>query len=107
MRSSEPPRNRSIYLEQSVKLDWDYSYDVSIAGTAITIGTSAWESDNDVVTLSGAATSGDTTSVVCVASNTGIATVRNKVTLSNSRILVRIYTIKVSDPMATSSTDYP
>lgn len=107
MRSSAQPKNRTIYLEQVVKLDHDYSYDVSIAGTSITISSSAWETDNNVVTLASAATSGDATSVLCTAANEGVAIVQNKVTLSNGHILMRYYTIKVCDPMNTSATDYP
>lgn len=107
MRSNNSIKNRCINLGASVTLDFDHSYDVSIAGTSITISTSVWEADNNVVSLSGAATSGDTTTTKCLASNQGIATIQNKVTLSNGDILVKHYSIQVKDPMNTSTTDYP
>jgi len=108
MRSSKSPINRTAYLEQVVKLDFDHSYDVSKAGTAITISTSAWESNNNVVSLSGAATSGDATSVLATCAGQGVALVQNKVTLSNGHILMRYYRLSVLDPMQESSQkDYP
>lgn len=108
MRSSKSIKTRSIYLNQVVSLDNDYSYDVKRAGTSITISSSTWSTNTNVVSLSGAATSGDTTSVLCTASNPGSAMVENKVTLSNGKILQRYYRIKVLDPMQEKSQkDYP
>lgn len=108
MRSSRSPKNRQAYLNQVVSLDQDYAYDISKAGTSITISSSDWSTNTNVVSLASAATSGDTTSVKATASNSGTAMIENKVTLSNGLILQRYYRLKVLDPMQEDSQkDYP
>lgn len=108
MRSSPSPINRSCYLGQVVVLDHDYSYDVKKAGTAITISTSAWSSNNNTTSLSGASSTGDRTTVEATAANSGRAMVENTVTLSNGDILKRYYRLTVLDPMQENSRrDYP